>query len=71
MSHSQVLAHQVQRQYTREAHAHFKRSLLRADESVASMAQAATFICLARVLTDLSLINILERLMEEIGEEKK
>lgn len=71
MSHSQVLAHQVQRRYTREAGAHFKQSPPSADESVASMAQAATFICLARALTDLSVINILERVMEEGGEEKK
>lgn len=71
MSHSQVLPHQVQRWYTREAGAHFKQSLPSADESVASMAQAATFICLARALTDLSVTNILERVMEEGGEEKK
>lgn len=64
MSHSQVLAHQVQPQYTREAGAHFKQS---PDESIASMAQAATFICLARAMTDLSVINILERVMEEGG----
>ncbi len=71
MSHSQVLAHQVQRRYTREAGAHFKQSPPSADESIASMAQAATFICLARALTDLSVINILERGMKEGGEERR
>lgn len=49
----------------REARAHFKTSLPRADESVVSMAHAATFICLARAPTDLSVINILQRVMEE------
>lgn len=44
-----------QQRYTGEEEAHFKQS---ADESVvASMAQAETFICLARPLTDLSVIN--------------
>ena len=71
MSHSQALAHQVQCRYTRKAGAHFKPSLPSADESNASMAQAATFICLARSLTDLSVINILERLMEKGGKGKK
>ena len=35
------------------------------------MAQAATFICLARALTDQSVINIQERVMEDWGGEKK
>lgn len=70
-SHSQVLTHQVQHWYTREVEAHFKQSLPSADESIACMAQAATFICLVRALTDLSVKNILERVMEEGGEEKK
>lgn len=71
MSHSRVLAHQVQRRYTREAGAHFNLSLPSADESVATMAQTTTFICLARALTDLSVIKILEEVVEERGEEKK
>lgn len=46
----------------------FKPSLPSADESDASMAQATTFIGLATALIDLSIINILERVMEEGGE---
>lgn len=51
--------------------AHFKQSLPSADESIACMAQAVTFICLVRALTDLSVKNILERVMEEGVENKK
>lgn len=55
----------------REVEALFKQSFWSADESISFVAQAATFICLVRALTDLSVTNMLERVMVEEREGEK